>query len=144
MLSDLHVPKTGQLSLVPILACRLFIWTKSGWLLIGLLAMELESKYSKFHKKKGFNLKMSPAYSGHFDSDVLLLSCCKHWPNSQIPQCTSPISHNGPFRTRSEWCIVGYGTGALWDLLDWSIAVQDWRLYYWNQWIFNIKSNHKE
>ena len=23
----------------------------------------------------------------------------------------------------SEWCIVGYGTGALWDLLDWSI---DW------------------
>ena len=22
-----------------------------------------------------------------------------NWPNSQIPQCTSPISHNAPFRT---------------------------------------------
>ena len=27
----------------------------------------------------------------------------------------------------SEWCIVGYGTGALWDMCDWSIVNQ---LYY--------------
>ena len=64
-------------------------------------------------------------------------------PISQIPECTCSISHNAPFRTeictflfwvehcgiwnrcivgfvnahfRSELRIVGYGTGALWDL----------------------------
>ena len=51
-----------------------------------------------------------------------------NWTISQIPQCTCPISRNAPFRTEythfySEWCIVGYGTGALWDLWDWSVAI---------------------
>ena len=59
----------------------------------------------------------------------------ENWPNSQIPQCTSPISHNAPvpyptmshFVTEmctcvhisvSKWCIVGYLSDALWDLQD--------------------------
>ena len=43
-------------------------------------------------------------------------------PSSQIPQCIRQISHNAPFCNRnvhisvSSWCIVGYGTGALWEL----------------------------
>ena len=41
---------------------------------------------------------------------------------SQIPQCIQQISHNAPFCTHlhisvTEWCIVGYGTGALWDFI---------------------------
>ena len=52
-----------------------------------------------------------------------------NWPNSQIPQSTCTISHNAPFGTEtahlcSVWCIVGYGTGDLWDLWDGS----NWRL----------------
>ena len=41
-----------------------------------------------------------------------------------------PISHNTPFCNRSvyisvtKWCIVGYGTGALWDLCNRSIVMQ--------------------
>ena len=43
------------------------------------------------------------------------------WPNSRIPQCTCPISHNALCGTKmahfwSKWCIVKYGTGALCDL----------------------------
>ena len=50
-------------------------------------------------------------------------------PNSQIPQCTCAISDNVPFRTKSahfgsEWSIVGYGRGALWNF--WSIR-STWR-----------------
>ena len=50
---------------------------------------------------------------------------CLNWPNSQIPQCTCPLSHNTPFCNRnvhmcahlcykmlhcgtSVWCIVGF------------------------------------
>ena len=46
----------------------------------------------------------------------------KNWLDSQIPERTCSISHNAPFRTEmctflcSEWSIVGYGTGAFWDL----------------------------
>ena len=57
-----------------------------------------------------------------------------HWnrPNSQIAQCTNPISHNAPFRTEMcifcpEWYIVVYGIGALRDLRISSIAMT---LYY--------------
>ena len=47
-----------------------------------------------------------------------------------IPQCTCPLSHNTPSWNRNvniyisvpAWCIVGYGTGALWDLWDWSVT----------------------
>ena len=42
--------------------------------------------------------------------------------HSQIPECTCSISHNALFRTCSEWSIVGYGTGAFWDLWNWSIV----------------------
>ena len=67
-------------------------------------------------------------------------------PVAQIPQYTSIISHNAPFCNRNmhicahfcykmmhcgictyvhisvtKWCIVGYDTGALWDLWYWSI-----------------------
>ena len=42
-------------------------------------------------------------------------------PNSQIPQCTCPISHNAPFCNRNahtKWRIVRYGASALWDFWD--------------------------
>ena len=50
---------------------------------------------------------------------------CNYLPISQIPQCIRQVSHNAPFITEmctcvhisvTKWCIVGYGTGALWDL----------------------------
>ena len=49
-------------------------------------------------------------------------------PNLQIPQCNCPIFHKTPLWNRnvyisvSKWCIVGYGTGALWDFLSWYIS----------------------
>ena len=53
-----------------------------------------------------------------------------HWdrPNSQIAQCTNPISHNEPFRIEMcifcpAWYIVVYGTGTLRDLQISSIAM---------------------
>ena len=49
------------------------------------------------------------------------------WPNSQIPECICSISHNAPLIQNrnvahfcSEWSIVGYRTGAFWDLWNWS------------------------
>ena len=36
--------------------------------------------------------------------------------NSQIPQCTSPISHNTLFR--AEMCVFLFLNGALWDMVD--------------------------
>ena len=57
-----------------------------------------------------------------------------HWahadsngPDLQIPQFICPESHNAPLWNRNvhisvpNRCIVGYGTGELWDFLDWSI-----------------------
>ena len=47
-------------------------------------------------------------------------------PISQIPKCTCSISHNALFRTEMfcyEWNIVGYGTGAFWDLRIRSVGV---------------------
>ena len=49
-----------------------------------------------------------------------------NWTNSQIPQCICSIFHNAPLRTKCahfhfEWCIVGYGTDALWDLWNWPV-----------------------
>ena len=32
----------------------------------------------------------------------------------------------------SEWCLVGYGTGALWDLWDWSIGIKQSKTWYWS------------
>ena len=57
-------------------------------------------------------------------------------PILQIPQCTCPISYNTPYWNRNvhisvpKWCIVGYGTGALWDLWGWSTVVAS---DYWDQ-----------
>ena len=50
-----------------------------------------------------------------------------NWPCLQIPECIYFISHDAPFRAEcahlcSEWSIVGYRTGAFWDLLNWFIA----------------------
>ena len=50
---------------------------------------------------------------------------------SPILQRSCPKSHNTPFRTEigiflyfcSERCILGYGTGSLWGVLDWSVAL---------------------
>ena len=50
---------------------------------------------------------------------------------SQTPQCIRQIFHNAPLFNRivhisvTKWCIVGYGTGALWDLWGWSISLSD-------------------
>ena len=50
-------------------------------------------------------------------------------PILEIPQCTCSISHNTPHWNRNEhisvpkWCVVGYRTGALWDLQDCSIVM---------------------
>ena len=49
---------------------------------------------------------------------------------AQIPQCTSPISHNAPFLTDMhmcanfcyKWCIVGYLPNAFSDLWEGSVA----------------------
>ena len=49
---------------------------------------------------------------------------------SSIPQCTCPISHNTPLRTKMcaflFWMlyVVGYGTRAVWDLWDCSIVTE--------------------
>ena len=51
-------------------------------------------------------------------------------PSSQILQCPLvpyPTMHNSEQKCNvthfcSEWCILGYGAGALWNLWDWSIA----------------------
>ena len=49
--------------------------------------------------------------------------CYTNWVNWQIHKCTVPYPtmHNSEQKfahSCSELCIVGYGTGALWDLLD--------------------------
>ena len=62
-----------------------------------------------------------PLIDGHKHSyctvyDTALLPVQEKIPNSQIPECTCPISHNAPFRTEiyiyvyfcSEWSIMGY------------------------------------
>ena len=54
-------------------------------------------------------------------------------PTSQIPQCIKQISHNVPFFLHisvTKWDIVGYGTGAMWDLWD----VYTLRLCHWGGW----------
>ena len=57
----------------------------------------------------------------------------QQWTIALILQCTCPISHNAPLWNRNvhisvpKWCIVGYGTGALWDLWIWSFdVIQRW------------------
>ena len=45
----------------------------------------------------------------------------QEWTNSQIPECTVPYPTMHQLEQKcahfcSEWCIVGYVTGALWDL----------------------------
>ena len=49
-----------------------------------------------------------------------------NWPNSPhnlpVPYPTMHHSEQKCAHFCSEWCIVGYGTGALWDLWDWSIG----------------------
>ena len=57
--------------------------------------------------------------------------------NAQIPQCTSPISHNAPFCNRNisatKWCIVGYLADALWDLWGGPIGFDNTICdYIWN------------
>ena len=42
--------------------------------------------------------------------------------NAPVPYPTMHNSEQKCAHFCSEWCTVGYGTGALWDLCDWSIA----------------------
>ena len=64
-------------------------------------------------------------------------------PISQIPHCTCPISHNALFRTKmcalfSEWCIMGNGIGALWDL---RIRPDGWSDSLWKTKLICLKYN---
>ena len=43
--------------------------------------------------------------------------------NAPVPYPTMQHSEQKCAHFCSEWCIVGYGTGALWHLWDWSIMV---------------------
>ena len=83
-----------------------FIWIRAGWLLIGLLAMKLKSKYSKFHKK-GIQFENVACNIAAISSRmcVLSLSCCTHW-QSHIPQCAV---QNGNVH-------ISVLNGALWDM----------------------------
>ena len=53
-----------------------------------------------------------------------------YWPVAQIPQCTSPMSHNATFCNRNvhisvtKWCTVGCLSNALWGLRYGSIKPQ--------------------
>ena len=67
---------------------------------------------------------------------IMIWDTVYHWcflgscnsPFSQIPQCIRQISHNAPLCSKNvhtsvhisvtKWCIVGYETGALWNLSD--------------------------
>ena len=47
-------------------------------------------------------------------------------PNSHNAPVSYPTIHHSEQKCAhfcSEWCIVGYGTGALWELGDWSVAL---------------------
>ena len=51
-----------------------------------------------------------------------------NWPNSQIPQCICPISHNAPF------CNRNVQNGALWDICQ---ILCEMGLFYWYGPIFH-------
>ena len=66
-----------------------------------------------------------------------VIMCIEHKnkPILQIPQCIRRIYHNASFCNRNvhisvtKWCIVGNGTGALWDLCNGSIKEWAGRFY---------------
>ena len=83
----------------------------------------------------------------YWDSARTCTSCKINKPVAQIPQCTSPISHNAPFYNRNvhicaHFCykIIHSGlSDALWDLWDWSIAWFQKTL--WRQWLWHESNN---
>ena len=56
-----------------------------------------------------------------------------YWRISQISQCIQQISLNAPFCNRDvlisvkKWCIMGDGTGALWDLCNSLVGYRSFR-----------------
>ena len=66
------------------------------------------SNYKEVDQQPESYLQWSMSYSGYYQ-------VC-YWTNSQIPECI--CAH-----FCSEWSIVGYETGASWDLWNWSILV---------------------
>ena len=79
----------------------------------------------------GANLEPALPNSPHTEAWTKVL---KHWPHHKGSTNPILISHNVPFPDPtihhseqkcahfcSEWWIVGFGTGALWDLWDWFI-----------------------
>ena len=50
--------------------------------------------------------------------------------NAPVPYPTMHYSEHKCAHFCSEWCIVGYGTGALWDMWDWSIGMIEHRSYF--------------
>ena len=55
------------------------------------------------------------------------LICKSH--NAPVPYPTMHHSEQKCAHFCSEWCIMGYGRGALWDLWDWSIASLFWGVW---------------
>ena len=99
------------------------------------------------------------------DADLLHVWLSKNSaPVAQIPQCTSPISHDAPFVTEmctcvhisvTEWCILIYLLNALWHfwddlitcnkqliyrteflaLIHWLQVVVQWNIHFiWKHW----------
>ena len=50
---------------------------------------------------------------------------CNIWPNAPVLYPTIHHSEKKCAHCCSEWCIVRYGTGALWDYWDWTIVYTD-------------------
>ena len=69
-----------------------------------------ETQYCLLNKKhparKGLKAEIDQIHKSH---------------NAPVPYPTMHHSEQKCAHFCSEWCIVGYGTGALWDLKDWSI-----------------------
>ena len=88
---------------------------------------------------QNIHLRLCPCQPARiFENGSWLAGSC-----AQIPQCTYPISHNISLLNRNvhifvtKWCIVGYWTGALWALQEWSIKshvkkiLDDFSIWKW-------------
>ena len=115
---------------------RAIIWTNVRTLLIRSLGTNLSEILIKIHifSLKKMHLKISsgkwrPFCLGH---NVLIWYCLKgdaidiihKSQNAPVPYPTMLHSEQKCAHFCSEWSIVGYVTGALWDLWNWSICDQ--------------------
>ena len=64
---------------------------------------------------------------------IATISRCHNWPNSQIPEYTSSISHNAPFRTEMCTFLFWIGHYGIWNrcILGFVELVYSSRLWRW-------------